>query len=135
MYKSHFCHRFFFKAKVNYFWAFVKVNTFSLQICKSNIFSICESHTFYLRYIILIAWFYIHAKTYFHIDFVSFYCHIHLLSIVFIKVYIDYTLTIFESKAPNQPKLYCSFRKGNLQFLSIFMYFLFIIFFSFPPNF
>ena len=84
---------------VNYF-KFCKSNTFYLQICKSNNFSICESQTFYLQYIIVTF-----ILTYFHTDFVSFYCQIHLPSIVFIKVYIDYTLTIFESQAPNQPEL------------------------------
>ena len=46
--------------------SFCKSNTFFLKTCKSNIFSICEGHTFYLRYIIVIPRFYIYSNIFPH---------------------------------------------------------------------
>ena len=46
--------------------SFCKSNTFFLKTCKSNIFSICEGHTFYLRYIIVIPRFYIYSNIFTH---------------------------------------------------------------------
>ena len=116
--------------KCQLFWVFVKATHSSSKLVKV-IFLVFVRVTLFISDISLSYLDFTFILTYLHIDFVSFYCQIHLPSIVLIKVYIDYTLTIFESQAPNQPELYCYFRKGNLQFLSIFMSF----FFSFSPNF